>query len=508
MKRSGLGGHVTNGMAWMLLSTFIAKGGSFAAQIVLGWLLLKEDFGVYAIAISVSSFVQVLKDGGTRKIIVQKGSRRFDRLCPAVFWMASGFNILTALIMVGISIPVSRLYGESQLVSMLMVFALGTLLGTPGTMYRAKLSVELRYRELARFEVLSGTFRNASMIVFAVLGMGAMSFAWPLVCQSVFGWVLGLWMCGRLPIWGKLRLRLWPLLFMTTVWMLVGAIGLTILRLGSYGVIGYFQDPVVLGVYFFAFQLILQIDMVVSVNLQSVLLPTLSAIKAEHARHRDAVIRSAGALLVIGSAAGMSIACGIPELIRFIWAEKWLDAIPAVQWMAVFFPFRMLQGVFEPAMISKGLYRRWACLMIAQAFVIILASLVAGIGFEHAWEFAMVVGVGIFVGMMLVGSMGAVSLGISFRDLSGTLFPAWVLALVSFGFVLWIRSVAGFGDDAPRVELAGRGLVSGVGFLVVYGALLRVLLPGVLLSTIGALPGRARPLAMRAMMIRAKEEGS
>ena len=422
--------------------------------------------------------------------------------------MASGFNFLTALIMVSISVPVSRLYGESQLTPMLLVFALGTLIGTPDTIYRAKLAVELRYQELARFQVLVSVIRNASMIVFAVSGMGAMSFAWPVVCQAVFGWMLGLWMCGRLPIWGGLKLRLWPLLFITTMWMLVGTVGLTVLRLGPYAIIGYFQDPVVLGVYFFAFQLILQIDMVIAVNLQAVLLPTLSAIKAEHERHRAAVTRSAGALLVIGSAAGMGIACGIPELVRFIWAEKWLDAIPAVQWMAVFFPFRMLQGVFEPAMISKGLYRRWAFLMIVQASVIITASLAAGVGFEHAWEFAMVVGGGLFVGMLLVGSIGAVSLGVSLRVLAGTIFPAWVLALVSFGLVLWIRSVAGFGDDVPRVELVARGLLSVVGFLVAYGILLRVLLHGVLLNTIGAIPSRARPLAMKLMMIRTKENDS
>ena len=47
-----LSGMVRSGMLWSLLGTIISKGASFASQLVLGWLLSKEDFAIYAIAIS------------------------------------------------------------------------------------------------------------------------------------------------------------------------------------------------------------------------------------------------------------------------------------------------------------------------------------------------------------------------------------------------------------------------------------------------------------------------
>ena len=43
-----VGGVATSGMLWSLLGTTLSKGASFGAQLVLGWLLSKEDFALYA----------------------------------------------------------------------------------------------------------------------------------------------------------------------------------------------------------------------------------------------------------------------------------------------------------------------------------------------------------------------------------------------------------------------------------------------------------------------------
>ncbi|MBK7420445.1 MAG: oligosaccharide flippase family protein [Nitrospira sp.] len=62
--RKGLGNRITSGLLWSVLSIAVGKGASLIAQIILGWLLSKEDFALYAIAISWSTIVMALRNGG------------------------------------------------------------------------------------------------------------------------------------------------------------------------------------------------------------------------------------------------------------------------------------------------------------------------------------------------------------------------------------------------------------------------------------------------------------
>ena len=57
-------------------------------------------------------------------------------------------------------------------------------------------------------------------------------------------------------------------------------------------------------------------------------------------------------LMSTGFAMGLSV--GLGDLIRFVWGDKWVAAIPAVIRMGLFFPARMLLNVFEPVLQSKG----------------------------------------------------------------------------------------------------------------------------------------------------------
>ena len=56
----------------MLLNTGAAKILGVIAQIMLGWLLSHDDFALYAIAVSVTSFTALLSDNGLRNFLIQK----------------------------------------------------------------------------------------------------------------------------------------------------------------------------------------------------------------------------------------------------------------------------------------------------------------------------------------------------------------------------------------------------------------------------------------------------
>lgn len=498
---AGLATRTTGGLFWMLLASALAKGGSFVAQIFLGWLLLKEDFGIYAIAISIASLVQVLKDGGTRKILMQRGVKRFERLCPAVFWMSLCFNTAIGIILAGVSYPAALLYDEPRLTVLLLILALASLLGTPDSMYRAWLSVRLQFRDLAQNQAIQGLVQSGGMIVLAWAGAGATSFVWPIVVQVVLGWFLGYRVCGSLPIRGRIRWRIWPALLSASLWLFIGSSAMLMLKQGPYMILGLFHDPVLIGVYFFAFQLLIQINQLVALNFQSVLLPALSSVQRNINRHVRAVLRTSQALVVVSTLMAMCVGVGIHDVIRLIWGEKWVDAIPAVQWMALFFPFRMFQSVFEPALLSRGMYRVWAWLMVLQAVIVIIATICASFVASSAGGFALWIGIGFMCSMFGATWIGMRRLGVPLYDLLIRTIPPYVVGATVYGSMLLVRESVGFNRPAESLKLVQQGMLTCTAFAVSYIVVLRLFMPGSLFTLCESLPGRAGRAGRKVMIL-------
>lgn len=495
--QTGLAQRTSRGLIWMLLSTLINKGGMFFAQIVLGWILIDKDFGLYAIAISVSSLVQVFRDGGTRKIVTQRGERHFHRLSPSVFWMATAFNVGASLVLAGLAYPAARLYGEPQLVGMLLILSLSCLVGTPETMYRAWLSVHLRFRALAKLQTANGLIRSGSMVVLALAGAGAQSFVWPAVIATVGGWIMGRVLCGPLTISGRVRVRLWKILFNASLWLIIGSGAMIMTRQGPYMILGYYHDTAVVGIYFFAFQLLMQLNQFLSVNIQAVLMPTLSSVQRHAKRHSDAVMRSCQVMTVLSVGFAMGLSVGMGDLVRFIWGDKWVEAIPAVYWMGLFFPSRMLLNVFEPAMQSRGRYKDWALISVIQSVVIAITTLLIAQYMHTPGEFALGIGGSFLVTLLMVWAMGLPRIGVSLWGTSRACLPLYMLGSLVYAGVLYGRFELGFETSHSRPMLAMQGIISGIVFVMSFTLLARIFFASALSSTLSAIPARfARPCRM------------
>ncbi len=501
VQTQSLSGVVSGGMAWMVLATMVAKFSSLLAQIVLGVILLKEDFGVYAIAISVTVILQVIREGGTRKVLLQKGIHRFDKLVCPVFWLALLFNLLSAGAMIIAAPVVAKIYSKPELAPMLIVISLGVMTSTHGSIYRTKLAAQLRYRELAKMRSMVVFLRNLSLVMFAVLGFGAMSFAWPFLIASLVEWGIGLWMCGRLHLLRSPRFRLWPKLFGVSSWMLVSTLALAVINQSPYAIVGYYVPSAILGVYYFGSQLVLQIIIVFAGNLQDVLLPTLSSMNNSRQRQIAAIVRAVRALVFVGSCIAFGIASVISEIEYLFWGGKWADAVPAIQWMCVFIPFRILQGLIEPMMLARSSYKLNALLLGIQALIVGISAYVAGVYFHEPWEFAAIVGGGYAISIVLAGAIGCNRLDIPWWKCFHGFVPPWILGIACFVFVLWIKGLVFAGDETGKWQVGIHLIAAGSLFTFAFAICSRLFLRKTIEEAVGILPRKIRTLAQRAAML-------
>ena len=303
---------------------------SVAAQIVLGWLLSVEDFAIYAIAISASSFVSSVRNGGVQRLLVQKGAD-YDRLAFSMAKIGLMSNAGIFLLLIFLSPILEAHFNADNLRYLIWIIAFSVLINTPAVIFRAKLSIDLRFASLSKVSVASAAVRYVSMIIFALLGLGAFSFVLPLVLVAIFEGAAYWRLAGSLRrsdvTTGSLFRELWP----DMRWVLIGAIAAVSVTQGDYLVLGLMADKRTLGFYFFAFQLVLSVSVLFSSAIETVLTPSFVKISDDPERQRRAFLKSVqSALLILPPV----IVCGllfIDPVVNNIWQGKWNDSIPVMQ---------------------------------------------------------------------------------------------------------------------------------------------------------------------------------
>lgn len=506
-----MGADLGRGVSWLMLAAGFGKVGSFLSNVVLGWLLVKADFGLFAAAAGVAGFATVFRDGGVRQLLIQRGAGRYRRLSGPAFWLSTSLSTAAGAVLALLGPAMSGATGK-PIAGLLMVMGLGVALAGAPAVYRAKIAVDLQYRRLAELNALLSVTRYGSMIVLALLGFGAMSLALPMVLTAVVEFAFGWWVTRDRPWTRAARLRVWPAMIKRTIWLVLGQMGIAVMNMGDYLVLSFMKAAAVVGLYFFAFQFIDATNVLLAVSLQSALFPALSVLAKEPERHAAGVVRSARVMVVVGAALALGTACTIGPLEQIIWRFKWSEAVVPVQVLAVFFPMRMLFVVFNSAMMSRGRFVAWARVVWVMAAGVALTAGVVGSLTDRVDVISITMGAyhGVVVCGLLV--LGLRTVGVRSLELLGAVLPALAIALASACASLWLDAGVTFPvvkdvtlhSQSTWVELGLAGvrfvLLGGV-FCVLYAGMLRAWRPGDVEAIITVIPGRFRAPARAALRL-------
>lgn len=358
------------GIMWMLFSTGIGKFATLITQVVLGWLLTKEDFGLYALALSVSSSVSLLRNGGTNQILIQKGTE-FNELAPSIFKFSLIFNLTACIILLILSPVVAVVYGAVELKVMLSVIAISILLMTPFGVLRAKLIINHRFKEISIIGLFSNVIRQGSTVVCALIGLGYMSFIWPILFEPVVLFLVSYYYVREWIKRKRLTLIQFKKIFFDAKWVMLGNLAIALFSAGQYFVIGLFESRENLGIYFFGFQLIIAVSAILINVIETVFLPLFSSM--ENKQFKDTylnVIYYISALSLIVSVIGF---LNVNWVIDLAWDGKWNQAILIVQVLILTMPAVLLSNFNKVVMESKGLWDKrlinLTCLVIGDIAV-------------------------------------------------------------------------------------------------------------------------------------------
>lgn len=472
-----LGERALHGSAWLIGASGLAKAVGFVCQLILAGMLSRTDFGVYAIAISLSVILSILRDCGIPTVLEQKG-RDFDRYAGPAFWMMLVINSVTGLMIAGSAPLAARWYHIPELADVMQLFAVSVPLCVLPGLLAIKLNLKLEFRTLGLIQLTSALIRNASLLLFAWAGFGARSFIWPLIITNLTDSLM-LWAATRFSPWRlSPRFSQWPELFASGRWVVLGTFAIAFGNTGAYFLLGKLLPSDVLGIYFFAYQLVVQLGTLLADNVYQVLFAAFLRVGNDIARIRAAVPRALGIVTTIGATASLAVAAVFKPLESFLWHGKWAGAVHAVYVLALIWPAAAGVSVLRALQAAIGRFQQWGLVTfitaLSQVSCTAIGAYIGGTATTAAVGFA----IGNLVGATLNSQLAFALVSLHFRNFAHEVFKPWlVLAAVA-----WAAGFVGNLADRPVQSL----LISASSFAILGYLGLAIFARGTLLSLVSS----------------------
>ncbi|WGF88691.1 lipopolysaccharide biosynthesis protein [Marinivivus vitaminiproducens] len=462
------------------VSTRAARGGAvimasqalrFALQIgstmVLARLLAPEDFGLVAMAGTLTALFTLFADLGLSQATIQREDVTQSQL-TTLFWVNTGVGALLAVLCFALAPLVAWFYGDERLIGVIQIMSAGFVLAGLSTQHGALLNRWLRFRTVATIGVAASLFSVLLALALAWLGADY----WALVGQQLglaLGMLVGNWMAAR---WKPGR----PQISADAHQMLRFGGDMTIFNLLIYCtrnadniLLGWRHGNHTLGLYERPYALVVSLPLrLINFPLANVMVPALSRLQNAPEGYRDLYL---SALEKIGMATlpTLALLALLAEpLVLILLGDGWTDAIPVFFWLAIAAIGQPVGNAAGWLFVSQGrtgeqlLWGVFSSVVFVAGFAAGLPWGAAGVAMAYAITTLVMVPV-VFAYIM---RRGPVRFGPTVRalvpGLSGTLV---VVVLVE------AMRLAGLMPATPILAVLVAGIVAAAGMLAIYVAM-------------------------------------
>ena len=459
----------TEGALWIGGSLGIQIAVGLVAQVILARFLSARDFGLVALTVSISLIAVSISGFGISTLMAQRTPEEIGLIRVPVMRAGIWASVLCAVALVAVSPLASRLLDEPDLQWLLVVNAASFVLKPYSAMATAALQARLEFGRVAWALLTSAMAHYAVAIAMAAAGLGALSL---IVGFQVNGIVLALMLRALTRDLDEVR----PLQAVASTrqaaalarWPLAGEVATEAVGRIDFLMLGLFVPTRVVGMYYFAFQLVLRLNALLTGVARDVLFPALAQI-TERTERQAAGVRRAGVLLALaGGAAAAALIASMSSLEEILWSGRWEDAVPAMMLLASVAPGQAAQAAVEQLVKARGRFRRWTGIITVRSVWSAGVALIVGrvLGAD-ATATGIALTISLFAGLEAVLEVFVVGGGVGVaagRYWASTL-PIWA-ALVGIGWVVvWVVSAWSVGPwTATAASLGLVGVFSvGVG---------------------------------------------
>lgn len=462
--------QVRTGLRWSVLNNLSVRLSNMLVGVLLARLLLPEDFGVFAVALTVQAVLLAATDLGLSTDLIRRGDA--NGRGPTLATIAAVTSCCLAVTMVVSAETIAALLGDVDAAPAVRVMAITLVLAGVSIVPFASVSRRFMQKQLFAAEAGSFVVYTAVTIPLVVLAdQGVLAMAWGRVAGQLVSTVLLFWFARQRPRFGfDLAVARDSLRFSAPL-AVANLIAWALLNV-DYVVISHTSGAVLLGYYVLAFNLSSWPMTAVGQAIRNVALPAFSRQSHDDPALKDSLRRSFALAWAAGVPISVMLAVLAVPLITAVYGERWQTSAQALLGLAVLGGFRVVFDVFAAFLLTKGASRSmlviqlvWIAALIPAIYLGTRWGGIAGAGLAHAAVAALVVLPCYLVamkrhGVVLVGFAVAAGPALAAAAPAGAL--AWAAARFVPGswWALLVGGAVGTGLYVALMWQWVRGLIS------------------------------------------------
>lgn len=382
------GRGVKAGLAYGFLNNLTLRVGNLLLGVLLARLLAPEDFGVFAVALTVQVVLANLTDLGMTAYLVQAPDVR--RPSPTVLTIGLGVGVGLAALMAACAHSMAVQLGSVDAVPVIQVLSLTLILSGVGSVPTAVIQRRFQQGRQLIADGASFVVGNTVAVGMILAGAGVMSLAWSRVLGQLTAvvvlFVLSRYRDGfgfdRAVSRDAYRFGL-PLVAANVVsWVLLNT---------DYVLIGHMLGATELGFYVLAFNISSWPTSAITQSLRAVALPAFArAQESSRANHTELVSSAVGLTLAASAPIGALLMALATPVVIFVYGPKWADSVAPLAVLAAFGAVRPVFDLMSTYLTARGATRSvlavqvlWVVTLAAALWVGISLRGIFGAGLAH-----------------------------------------------------------------------------------------------------------------------------
>jgi lipopolysaccharide exporter len=339
----GYAKELIRGSIWMIGARWAARLIGLVSTVVLARLLSPTDFGIVAMALIIVGLLETIAYAGVDLALMRAGNDTREHYDTAwTVQLMQGVFIAALLLLAA---PMTAAYfSEPRAADVIRLLALKSVIDGLQNIGIVAFRKELNFAKEFRFMLYTKLLNFTIVMVAAFWLRSYWALAIGMTSASAIGVLLSYGMHPYRPRWSLARVReIWSF----SQWLMISRIGAYLNRRTDEFVIGGMVGTSAMGSYHVASELSTMPSSELVMPMRRAMFPTLARLTGEPANFASAVLGTFSTVATICLAVGFGLMSVASEIVQLFLGQKWLDAIPLVQWLSLFGGFSALVLVLE-----------------------------------------------------------------------------------------------------------------------------------------------------------------
>lgn len=341
---------LAKGAAWMIAFRLTQRSLGLISTLFLARLLMPQDFGLVAMAMSVIELVELVSAFGFDNALIQQRDPQRHHY-DAAFTLNVCLGLGCAAVILLLAYPTATFYGEPRLAAVMAALAGASAVQGFENIGTMEFRRGLHFHREFHFQVIK---RLLGFIVTLVAAFTLRSY-WALVIGIVTGRLAGVFLSYLMhPYRPRFSLRGGSELMSFSVWLLANnAIGFANTRFPHF-VIGRVIGSSALGMYTLSNEISSLPTSELLAPINRAIFPGFVKIAHDHAQLRDAILDVMAAMTLVAAPAAFGIAAVAEPLVYVVLSAKWADAVPLIRILGFLGVVAGLMNSTYPAYLALG----------------------------------------------------------------------------------------------------------------------------------------------------------